>query len=410
MAKLNVVIPAVEVTVDVEGKAVTYRKVDRKAQAGDIVKMLRNGLGISYGDYFAIDADLKFLDNDGGTRSITHRVNAEHEVYEKVAVSTPKYREVKRKANVGERIKIVAIHPESMKVGSVSVGEEFTVKMVDATGDVWSVEERPIQGIISTRFQGEIREYVVLEPVTVEPPKPERLKVGDYARVTTIDDIDGSAPVPYVNVGDIFEISEDDKTSVPYYGKRVTDGKTACFMAERLVRATDEEVAAAKREDLLAQFTVGDTVKLTIQAGKNPRFGYGSVDNGDIGKVTEVFRTHIVVDFSPKQRGWKADPTELTKLTAEEVAEIEREQAEEARWNAIGRKVNEFKRGDIVEVTISNSGHAVGTIGELVSGSHFAIPTEFGVRANGSTKCHLSGLKLVTPVEQRFDTKEVDAA
>lgn len=483
MAKLNVVIPAVEVTVDVEGKAVTYRKVDRKGQAGDIVKALksevdltegafygplyRNGVGnlgfyddvddfrysllknyASQFEVFApnsepdtvtksetitfegaewrkVDRDvragdaIKFTDEDRSsylTESelyVVDRIDScddpqitdddgdeydagceDYEVYEKVVVE---YREVKRKANVGDKVRIVARLRETDPYNN---------------GDILTVSERISSFRVTLNVNGvdaiaRDEEFVVLETVTAESAKPERLAVGDYARVVSVT---RSYIERDVSEGSIVKITQDDELHRPFQAE-LTNGKMAGWFTEsELVRATDEEVAAAKREDLLTQFTVGDTVKLTIQAGKNPHFGYGSVDNGDIGKVTEVFRTHIVVDFSPKQRSWKADPTELTKLSAEEVAEIERKQAEETKWAAIGRNVNEFKRGDIVEVTITNSGHAVGTIGELVSGSHFAIPTEFGVRANGSTKCHLSGLKLVTPVEQRFDMEEVDAA
>ncbi|WP_449600331.1 hypothetical protein [Paenibacillus sp. Marseille-Q9583] len=81
---------------------------------------------------------------------------------------TQQYREVKRKAAVGERIKVVAIYPTSLKVGSVVVGDEFTVKSVDGTGDVWEVAERTFRGIISADWEG-LREYVVLEPVTSAP-------------------------------------------------------------------------------------------------------------------------------------------------------------------------------------------------------------------------------------------------
>ncbi|MCM3205663.1 hypothetical protein [Paenibacillus illinoisensis] len=484
MAKLNVVIPAVEVTVD----GVTYRKVDRKAQAGDIVKALKSGVDLTEGAFYGplyrngvgnlgfyddvddfrysllrnyaeqfavyapisepiseqvaetkpdtitfqgaewrkVDRDvragdaIKFTDEDRSsylTESelyVVDRIDScddpqitdddgdeydagceDYEVYEKVVVE---YREVKRKAKVGERIKIVAIHPESMKVGSVSVGEEFTVKMVDATGDVWSVEERPIRGIISTSFQGKVREYVVLEPVTAQSAKPERLAVGDYARVLFVN---GAYMSSNVKEGSIVKITRDDESHRPFQAVLTNGAGAGWFTKSELVRATDEEAAAAK--DPRRQFAIGDYVKVAVE--------YCEHEVGDVLKITNMGGVHdfAVTNVATNRCGF-IYANKIVKLTAEEVAEIERKQAEEARWSAIGRNVNEFKIGDIVEVTLTNSGHAVGTIGELVSGSHFAIPTEFGVRANGSTRCHLSGLKLVTPVEQRFDMKEVDAA
>ena len=76
------------------------------------------------------------------------------------------YREVKRKARVGERIKVIAIHPNSIKVGNVIVNEVLTVSNVDKAGDIWNVEERIFSGIISEDFHG-LREYVVLEPTDI---------------------------------------------------------------------------------------------------------------------------------------------------------------------------------------------------------------------------------------------------
>lgn len=85
------------------------------------------------------------------------------------------YREVKRKAAVGERIKVIAIHPLSKKNGSVRIGEELTAASVDLNGAVWSVNEREFGGIIYADWNG-LREYVVLEPVTTagfaESPAP----------------------------------------------------------------------------------------------------------------------------------------------------------------------------------------------------------------------------------------------
>lgn len=72
MAKLNVVIPAVEVTVG----DVTYRKVDRKAQAGDIVKALKNEEDITGGAFYAVQEERgrhTFYDNENDSRPVTLR-------------------------------------------------------------------------------------------------------------------------------------------------------------------------------------------------------------------------------------------------------------------------------------------------------------------------------------------------
>lgn len=493
MAKLNVVILAVEVMVG----GVTYRKVDRKAQAGDVVKALKNGDDIDMGAFYAVYADscgdAVFADNEGdergdyqlrrnsenyevyapisepisepatatasdtitfegatwrkvyrdvregdaikftddGRRSylteaelyVVNRVDSsddphitdddgdeydaggdDYEVYEKVAEEKAQYREVNRKACEGERIKVVAIHPRSMKAGSVSVGEELTVKTVDSSGDIWSVEEREFRGIIAEGWEG-VREYVVLEPVTkaADHPQPERLKVGEYARVVNV-----TFAMNNGMIGEIVEVTEfnAEDSAAPYEIRFVKSGDLRKSLPQHLVRATDEEVAVAKRAALISQFSVGDYVKLISGGGVYPRYGFS---NGDVCTVDEPADSDG--DFRVKRtedghRGY-AQPEQLVKLTAEEVAEIERKQAEETKWNAIGRKVNEIKAGDVVQTYKAECGHPVGTVGiASCSGDASSISVEV---AGKMTFYHF--VKLIVPVEQRFDrAEEVDAA
>jgi hypothetical protein len=497
MAKLNVVIPAVEVTVG----DVTYRKVDRKAQVGDIIRFddahlpsyVRDGAfyvveGVSDGGYpYITDEDgdrygtagddfevyapiseqvsvnasdtitfegatwrkvdrdaregdaIKFTRFDDeeysenatlGEMYIVSRVDTsgdaqifdeageeydtcgdDFEVYEKVAEEkTPQYREVKRKANVGERIKVVAIHPQSRKKGSVFVGEEFTVKTVDSVGDIWSVDERVFNGLISPDFEG-VREYVVLEPVTksAEPAKPERLAVGDYARVVNV-----TFAMNNGMTGEIVEITEvnEHDFAAPYGIKFVKSGDLRLALPQHVVRATDEEVAAAKRAALNAQFSVGDYVKLISGAGEYLRNGFS---NGDVCTVDEPVDSDG--DFRIKRtenghRGY-AQPEQIVKLTAAEIAEIERKQAEEAKWAAIGRKVNEYKRGDLT--SFIGSEHLGFAEVASVEGDRIVVKWPSKPQWNACSD-RATSHRLVVPVEQRFDrsaddvVEEVDAA
>jgi hypothetical protein len=102
----------------------------------------------------------------------------------------------------------------------------------------------------------------------------------------------------------------------------------------------------------------------------------------------------------------------LVKATDEEVAEAKRQQAEELerkelerKWAKIGRKPNEFKKGDIVRgerATSPTNETAVGEI-EDVGSEHERC---HGVRTFINEK-YFAVLKdtaeLVTPVEHRFD-------
>lgn len=82
---------------------------------------------------------------------------------------TTQYREVKRKAAVGERIKILSVHHARLYVG-----EELSVTLVDAQGDIWSVKERAFPGLIFYSSPTYGIEYVVLEPIA-QPAAPTPL-------------------------------------------------------------------------------------------------------------------------------------------------------------------------------------------------------------------------------------------
>ena len=108
-------------------------------------------------------------------------------------------------------------------------------------------------------------------------------------------------------------------------------------------------------------------------------------------------------------------PSDLVKATEEEVSQakeetekLAKEKEEIARWSAIGRKPNEIKDGDIVVVESPVGSAPVGTLGFAEYGNNFAIPC-MGLRdSNGKIWSFMNGvgLKLITPVEQRFDRKD----
>src|SRR5690606_6102502 len=88
-----------------------------------------------------------------------------------------------------------------------------------------------------------------------------------------------------------------------------------------------------------------------------------------------------------------ATPDQLEKVSAEEVAEIE-------KWAAIGRKVGEFKRGDVVEVLESgSSGYTVGLVDTVDTVNNRSVTLSTGRRC---PHIAVSRVKLIVPVEQRF--------
>ncbi|MFK4304308.1 hypothetical protein ABH892_004448 [Paenibacillus sp. RC254] len=378
MAKLNVTVPAV----DVEVNGVKYRKVDRDAQVGDIIRYDDEDDYVTKGAFYAVTeidgcGDPQIEDNDGDNHDLC---GEEFKVYAKVSEIGTAYREVKRYAKVGERIRII----DRMRASDpYDNGAELTVAEADPKdGRVWAV-------INGERAVIAHREYVVLEPVTAEEPAPRWLTVGDYAKITgeirghgfkigeivKIVEDDESEFLPYrgetaddrgvsgdwfgpdeyepateaeflaqtrLKVGDhvkatsgngfaiiggIYVIEEDDRSPVPYKLASLSGKYAGWLFASSVVRATDEEVTQAKRKlaaettttDPRSQFAVGEKVRLISGGGKHPLNGY---DNGGIYEVDTPFcETHghapvIQLVGGDIPYGY-AKPEQLAKLTIE---------------------------------------------------------------------------------------------
>ncbi|TFI48169.1 hypothetical protein E4O93_08955 [Diaphorobacter sp. DS2] len=82
----------------------------------------------------------------------------------------------------------------------------------------------------------ELRQMGVKLPVKVKP-----LEVGDYAKV-----IGGVSFIERLSEGDIVKIS-CKATNFDFRVKRLSDGTSELFMEGDLIRATDEEIAEAKK-------------------------------------------------------------------------------------------------------------------------------------------------------------------
>lgn len=471
MAKLTVTIPAVDVIVD----GVTYRKVDRKAQAGDIIKALERGADIEPGAFYNVISADTFSDaaNDGRPLSswehevyapvadapvsgITY-VGAQYrkvyrsaregdaivftdelelpgyltldkpyhvtridgaddahvedndgddfdtcghtfDVYETVTEVTQapvEYREVKRPADVGERIKIVE---RLFSSDPYENGDELTVsKRLDS--ERISVEVRSKTAIVRDE------EYIVLEPVaSAVTTQPKRLTIGDYAKVITSAGRHGCA------VGSVVKISVDDRSAMPYRAEKA-DGTSGGWMFEsNVVPATEAEFLAQKKPAEPVRLAVGAYAKITSFDG-----AYTSgVSVGLIVKIAQTDssqRPYYAEKLDGSRAGW-FKPEQLTLATPEEVAEGQRkakEAQETAKWSTIGREVNEFKRGDIVSIVKKSGEKGVGTVEEAF-GPGSAIGVRMGAKVWDGSEFHGvffdegDTATLIVPAEQRFDT------
>lgn len=180
---------------------------------GDVVTLIVCGDHLAFpleGSLWIVEAanGEKHIINEKGLRILDEKVTV---LKDELGLDR-EYREVKREASDGERIKVIAISPDSGKNGKVEIGEVFTVKYVDEVGDVLSVEERCVGGLFATDWKG-LREYVVLEPTDIVRIDGERFRMVDRKasvgeRVVVVDVVDDAHEFPLGSIGVVEWISD----------------------------------------------------------------------------------------------------------------------------------------------------------------------------------------------------------
>lgn len=310
--------------------------------------------------------------------------------------------------NVGDYAKVIGWGNVLLEVGDIVKLTAITHDVSDAF-DIADMLGNPIHGC---KMAKNLTPATAEEVSAAKAEAQHKLAIGPFAGggfAVVVDEsksgsLNGFENGQYVTVADKYGYAG-------LYALKVTlpGGFYGYCDADALRQITEAEYTAATAPK--PKFSVSDSVRLTIADGKSPKYGWGGVKNGDVGTVIEILPDKVRVAF-PKQSRWNAKPEELAKVTAEEIAalaSIEKEAQETAKWNAIGRKVGEFKRGDIVEVT-NGSGLPVCSIksGDIVTvGEVCAFDDTFRLVAPGVTSSNWADatiVKLVTPVEQRFDT------
>jgi hypothetical protein len=179
-------------------------------------------------------------------------------------------------------------------------------------------------------------------------------------------------------------------------------------------KIAEEVKAAVKREvervgvsvefgDKQAQRpTTADYIKVLEDDGRN------DVTIGEIRKIVEDDNSDCpfyAKTLNDEHSNW-FEEHDVVLATDEEVAEAKRKQAEEAvaaKWTSINRKPNEFKTGDIVEFTDDYTD--IGIVEDIGGGRE--EDNVIGVRTKRDKASYqapkLRNVKLITPVEARFD-------
>lgn len=326
--------------------------------------------------------------------------NGEYEVNAPKPETAP-YKTVKRHAKVGERILITDAAPvdgQSQKIGDVLT---VTKAGVINKGDV-HVEGQP-----------SFIDYLEYEVIVEEAKAPAETITHNGDQYTLVDRKAQAGDVVVItantnhsrnkvgDIGKVVEASGNDSHSVivDVPGRTGTSGNYTRFNEMRL--ATEAERAQYEKaiEDAKKlELKVGDTVEV-IDGSKSR---YGDLKTGTIGEVTDIYGlfTKELIEVTTDYYFDRFPPSALRKVDKPCV------------FTKLGRKLNEYKVGDIVEVTKDNalgSRNKAGDIGIVVSviGSdsfHVQVEARDISGANGNLHGHKS-LKLIAPIESRVDTE-----
>ncbi|MEH7521723.1 hypothetical protein V7149_00350 [Bacillus sp. JJ1503] len=148
-------------------------------------------------------------------------------------------------------------------------------------------------------------------------------------------------------------------------------------------------------------FKVGDYAKVV---NASTIYNENSIPEGEIVEIVEDDKSETPYRMKSLISGelrW-AKAKHIVRATDEEVAEAKAQQAELAKWAAIGRKPNEFKKGDIAKLVLSNGSTYFGEIADVRTESSVGFKHLHAIKY-GTTREYIKNLTLITPVEARFD-------
>ncbi|GGP13488.1 hypothetical protein [Oceanobacillus neutriphilus] len=251
--------------------------------------------------------DLSVVDDEGDNLDVFNHMRPIKAIF--VKYTKP---QAEQKAKIGDKVLIV---DEDFIHSGYGNGDIVTVKHVDSDGDIHGVGT----GFIAAE------EFIVLTDAQSGDSEGEKEK-GYIPQEGDIVVITGNTNGSRNKIGDIGKVGEIDiHDARVFVAGRPTMANWTLF--DEMRPATDEEkakylgrteeVASAQSEENSSPYgeiSVGDKVKVVVADGEESEHGWGRVNNGDIGVVTDAdFLGSIRVDF-PNQKNWYAEESELIKV------------------------------------------------------------------------------------------------
>lgn len=384
---------------------VEYERVEGEGKPGDIgLRISEPTPFVSLGHFYPITYGrvLSYIDDDGDLLGVRQRTFS---FFRKVAASqssledriSTNEKDIESLKSDVAALKVEAV-PKYVRIDKSEAKAGDFVKFPNATSsyltsdkyyEIYRVDgcgDPQIYDDDGDSYDTCGKRFEVYRKVSAAEPKPERLKVGDYAKVV------GNESGHYVEIDEIVLIKRDDKDFAPFHCEKLNGDAAGIFYEDELVHATDEEVAEAKDAAARAEFKKGAKVRLKSGGGEYPLLGF---ENGKV--CTVIHNDYYHGDAEKKIQiecgcyyGY-ATPDQLVLLSEEEVTEIE-------KWDAIGREVGEYKVGDIVQYLYD------GEICEVVDVAEDGS-VKVATQKHGNCTENQSSIELIAPVEARFDRK-----
>lgn len=370
-------------TIEFEGA--TYRKVEREAHEGDVVIFRKNtSCTATNGKTYAV---LSPNEESNGVRFIGEMCG-DYNVYEVLFGRTRETVDVYEAQYVpqeGDVVVVIANNSGSRN----AVGDIGKLSAVTSYDAKVNVPAKPDSNGVDGNWHV-FDDFRKATPAEVEAYEKAAHKasfaVGDYVKVVKSERGKEGEIVKITKVSDELQMRRvsGDVVSADFHAKSL-DGELYGLAADQIVKATDAEIAEATAPKLKA----GDYIKWTD--------GSRSLPNGEIFEVFGDEEGLHVVDNDGDKR-WSALKSPLFKY--------EILSAEEVKWAKIGRKVNEFKKGDVVRVVKRlSSNFAVGILGIVMRDEidDCCRPTTEAITTDGKLKSFHPRVELVAPVESLFN-------
>ncbi|KTS84442.1 hypothetical protein NS115_03680 [Paenibacillus jamilae] len=216
------------------------------------------------------------------------------------------------------------------------------------------------------------------------------LQKGDYAIVTAYD----SSMTTGITRGAVVKILRTDGSNRPYQASGVSANgvdpdKGGWFTKAQLVRATEAEIKAATQK-----FQNGDYVRVTSCTGEH-------MTDVRVGQYALVLQGKVDSDGEVKI---KTLAGKIGYGTPEQFEKVSEEEALKAhKWERIGRSVDEYKVGDVIQIAQYQGGSPVGTVAIIRDILSDRVCYTSGRTNEERFIARFDAIRLIAPVAARFD-------